>query len=121
MSALRTPDPERAIEFYGAVFGWQPEAFGPVHVMRLPGYVGGEPSQPVPRDVVAVIMPNEPGQPASWGVDFWVHDAAEAVATATRLGGNVLAGPYEAPPSFVQAVLADREGAVFTVSQLTAT
>jgi uncharacterized protein len=118
MSALRTPDPDAAIAFYGSVFGWQPEPFGPVHCMRLAGYVGGEPSQPVPRDVVAVIVPAESGEPASWGVDFWVRDASAAIATATRVGGSVLAGPYDAPPAFVQAVLADPEGAVFTVSQL---
>ena len=29
MSALQTTDAEAAIAFYGAVFGWQPEAFGP--------------------------------------------------------------------------------------------
>ena len=52
-----TPDPEGAKAFYGAVFGWQADAFamGDVDVMmwRLPGFVGGEPMQPVPRDVVA--------------------------------------------------------------------
>lgn len=120
MSALRTPDVPAAIAFYGSVFGWRAEAFGPVHVMRLPGYLGGEPSQPVPRDVVAVIVPADAGEPANWGVDFWVHDTAKTIETATRLGGSVLAGPYEAPPAFIQAVLADREGAVFTVSQLVA-
>jgi len=119
MSALRTADPDGAIAFYAAVFGWTPESFGPASVMRLAGYFGGEPSQPVPRDVVAVIMPADPGPP-SWGVDFWVHDAAKAAVTATQLGGAVLAGPYEAPPAFIQAVLADPEGAVFTVSQLVA-
>ncbi len=59
MSALQTPHPAAAIAFYGAVFGWEPEAFGPLTLLRLPGYVGGEPGQPVPRDVVAVLVPDE--------------------------------------------------------------
>src|SRR4051794_8139276 len=29
MSLLESPDPERALAFYGDVFGWQGEAFGP--------------------------------------------------------------------------------------------
>jgi predicted enzyme related to lactoylglutathione lyase len=70
MSALRTSDVERAARFYGAVFGWETETFGPATLCRLPGYVGGEPSQPVPRDVVAVLVPADADAPAVWGVDF---------------------------------------------------
>jgi hypothetical protein len=55
MSLLSTPDAEAATAFYGAVFGWQTEDFGGATMLRLPGYVGGEPQQPVPRDVVAVM------------------------------------------------------------------
>jgi hypothetical protein len=61
MSSLHTSDPEGAKAFYGAVFGWRPEVFGAggiqMTLWRLPGYVGGEPEQPVPRDVVAVMVP----------------------------------------------------------------
>jgi predicted enzyme related to lactoylglutathione lyase len=122
MSALHTPDSAAADAFYGAVFGWQAEPFGPpeagIAVYRLPGYVGGEPSQPVPRDVVAVRMPLADGQPR-WRPDFWVDDAEAVVAQAGERGGTVLAGPYDAPP-FTQAVLSDPQGASFTVSQLVA-
>ena len=57
MSFLASPDPDAAARFYGAVFGWETESFGPATMFRLPGFVGGEPSQPVPRDVVATMMP----------------------------------------------------------------
>ncbi|MBO0844438.1 MAG: VOC family protein [Nocardioides sp.] len=117
MNALRTPDPEPAAAFYGAVFGWNTEPFGPASLFRLPGYVGGEPSQPVPRDVVAVMMPSPEGTPTAWGTDFWVSDADDAAATVERMGGHVLQGPYDAPP-FRQAVVADCGGAVFSVSEL---
>src|SRR4029450_5124129 len=48
MSFLRTPDPEGAKAFYGAVLGWTTEVFGPMLLWRLRGYVGGVPEQPVP-------------------------------------------------------------------------
>jgi hypothetical protein len=117
MSALRTPEPESAVSFYAAVFGWETEAFGPATMFRLPGYVGGEPSQPVPRDVVAVMIPADEDAPVAWGTDFWVSDADGAAETVERMGGRVLEGPYDAPP-FRQAVFADCGGAVFSVSQL---
>ena len=117
MCALRTPEPEPAAAFYGAVFGWETEAFGPATMFRLPGYVGGEPSQPAPRDVVAVMLPSAEGVPVVWGTDFWVADADGAVATVERMGGRVIEGPFDAPP-FRQAVVADCGGAVFSLSQL---
>ena len=61
MSLLVTGDPEGATAFYGEVFGWETEGFelggARFWLWRLPGYVGGEPEQPVPRDVVAVMAP----------------------------------------------------------------
>ena len=51
MSLLHTPDTAAAAAFYADLFGWTTEAFGPATMFRLPGFVGGEPTQPVPRDV----------------------------------------------------------------------
>jgi uncharacterized protein len=114
MSLLRAPDPEEAKRFYGEVFGWESEPFGPdVTLFRLPGYVGGEPLQPVPRDVVAGLMAGEPG----WGVDVWVADAEETAAKASALGGAVHVEPHETP-GFRNAVIADPQGAVLSISQL---
>jgi uncharacterized protein len=122
MSALRTPDPEVAREFYGRVFGWRAEAFGRpeagVWMWRLPGYVGGEPEQPFPRDVVATMFRVD-GEAAQWRPDFWVADADAAVATASELGGRVIEPPASAPGApFRSAVLADPYGAEFSISQL---
>lgn len=116
MSLLRTPDPGGAAAFYEAVFGWRTEAFGPMTLFRLPGYVGGEPGQPVPRDVVAVMAPVREGT-ARWDVDFRVDDADAATEFVARSGGAVLVEPYNAPP-FRHAVLRDPQGATFTVSRL---
>jgi predicted enzyme related to lactoylglutathione lyase len=119
MSALQTADPDRAATFYREMFGWEAQSvtLGEMQVtlMRLPGYVGGEPGQPVPRDVVAVMMPTNGDD--VWTVDFWTDDAANAAAAASDLGGRVLAEPFEVP-QFTRALLADPSGAVFSVSQL---
>jgi predicted enzyme related to lactoylglutathione lyase len=122
MSLLHTPDADGADGFYKALFGWEAEPFGPpeanIAVYRLPGYVGGTPSQPVPRDVVAVRMPLEEGEPR-WRPDFWVADAEAVAAQTGERGGTVETAPYDAPP-FKQAVLADPQGGTFSVSQLMA-
>jgi predicted enzyme related to lactoylglutathione lyase len=118
MSLLSTPDPDRAAHFYAELFGWRTEPFGEATLFRLPGYVGGEPEQPVARDVVAALVADEAG-PARWDVDFWTRNAQEATAVAERRGGRVLAPIHEAPP-FRRAVIADPAGAVLTVSQLVA-
>jgi len=120
MSALQTTDPDSAAGFYGAVFGWEPESFGPVRLFRLPGYVGGTPDQPVPRDLVAVMAQlDDAGAGSRWDVDFWVQDAEATAAHAVGLGGRVLVAPHDRPP-FRSAVLADPGGARFSISQLVA-
>ncbi len=126
MSQLITDDLSEAEAFYGAVFGWKTEEISmgetSVTLFRVPGYVGGEPQQPVSREVVAAMAEMSPEAAAAgvtphWSPDFWIADAAAAAATAERLGGGVVVAPHEAPP-FRRAVLADPEGATFSVSQL---
>ena len=114
MSALHTPEPEAAARFYRDVFGWDTDEFAPgVSLFRLPGFVGGEPTQPVPRDVIAVMAKDD--GPARWSVDFWVGDADEVAGRAPELGGSVVVAPFDSIPSR-QAVIADPDGAVFSVT-----
>jgi predicted enzyme related to lactoylglutathione lyase len=114
MSALSSPDPEGAKRFYGDVFGWTTSEFGPATMFHLPGFVGGEPQQPVSRDVVAVMVP---GEQAAWSVDFWVQDVDSAAARAAELGGTVLSPPADAVVGR-NAVVADPAGAVVSLSQV---
>jgi uncharacterized protein len=118
MSLLATTDLGGAKRFYEAVFGWQAEPFGDgIELFRLPGYVGGEPQQPVPRDVVAALQPSNGDAPPAWNVNFWVASADGAAEKAAGGGGSVVVPPHETP-GFRNAVLADPAGAVFSVSQL---
>jgi predicted enzyme related to lactoylglutathione lyase len=118
MSQLSTPDPERAAGFYGAVFGWTTETVGAgesaMTLFRLPGYVGGEPEQPVSREVIAAMTPSG-GGPAGWSADFWVRDVDAAAAKAAELGGAAVVPAFDHPFGRT-AVLADPHGVSFSVS-----
>jgi predicted enzyme related to lactoylglutathione lyase len=121
MSQLRTPDPERAAAFYGAVFGWTTETFGSgeeaVTMFRLPGYVGGEPEQAVSREVIAVMAGAHGDETPRWAADFWVADVDAAAASVERLGGRIIAPPFDNPVGKT-AVLADPSGVTFAVSSV---
>jgi predicted enzyme related to lactoylglutathione lyase len=123
MSFLNARDTGAAASFYGGLFGWRAEPFEfgelSAFLFRLPGFVGGEPQQPVPRDVVATMMPADDGVEPHWGVDFWIADTDAAAARAEELGGSVVVAPYD-NAAFRAAVLADPNGAPFGISQLTA-
>jgi predicted enzyme related to lactoylglutathione lyase len=111
---LSTPDTEASNAFYRAVFGWETDSFGPMTLFRLPGFVGGEPSQPVPRDLVAV---GQPGETPRWSVGFWVDDVDAAAKRAAELGGAVIAPPADDVVGRT-AVLADPQGGTFAVSRV---
>jgi uncharacterized protein len=125
MSQLNTHDPDGSKAFYDAVFGWETDTFdigeGEITLWRLPGYVGGEPEQPVSREVVAVMAPMTgdqfPDVPPHWSIDFWVYDANVIVDRAAKLGGEIVAPPFDTPVGRT-AVLADPQGAVFSVSKV---
>jgi uncharacterized protein len=125
ISQLSTRDPEGSKAFYGAVFGWETDTFdmgeGEVTLWRLPGYVGGEPEQPVSREVVGVMVPisgdrSPEDVSAHWSVDFWVDDVDAAADKAARLSGEVVVSPFNTSVGRT-AVLADPQGAVFSVSK----
>jgi len=125
MSALNTRDPQRAKQFYGALFGWGTESLdlggAEASLFRLDGFVGGEPEQPVPRDVVATMMAigDGPEVPARWSVDFWVDDVDGAVERVGAADGTVVASAYEIPGTpLKQAVVADPHGAAFSITEV---
>lgn len=91
-------------------------------ILRLPGYLGGEPLQPVPCDLIAVTAPLE-GDPSGdearphWSANFWVADADATGGQAAELGGRVSVPPLDTPVG-KSSVLADQQGAGFSVSTI---
>jgi uncharacterized protein len=126
MSALNTRDVEGAKRFYRELLGWTTEVFtagdNEIVMFCLPSYVGGQPEQPVPRDVVATMVqlgPDRSDVPAHWGVDFWVGDADATVTKAAELGGAVLSPAVDFPGLPMRSgVVADPAGASFSVTEL---
>lgn len=123
MSVLDPSGMKGAKESCGEVFGWNADAMGEMTLWRLPSYVRGRPGQPVPRDVVGVMVPanNEQSQgdtPSNGSVDLWTLDVDAGTNKAVGLDGKVAVPPFGSPCSR-DAVPAGLQGAVFTVSKVT--
>ncbi len=132
-NGLATRDPERAQAFYGALFGWKALTLPTGVAWILPGYGDHlEAHTPGLRqqmaqmgapegfiDVVATLNPiagDDAQTPAHWNVTFGIDDAAAAAARARQLGGEVLAGPVDAPWTRL-VVIKDPQGATFIAGQ----
>jgi uncharacterized protein len=97
---------------------------GEITLWRIPGYVGGEPEQPVSREVVGMMASMSDDQfpvdtKPRWNVNFWVDDTNTIADRAVQLDGKAVVRPHDAP-GFREAILADPQGATFSVSKLTA-
>jgi len=130
---LHTRDPEAAAAFYGAVFGWERVSVGSGEIWALAGYgefldrrtpgtLASMAEMNAPErfeDAVASLAPipdDESDTPAHWSVTFGADDADAIAAMAAELGGQVVAGPFDAPWVRI-AVISDPQGATFTASQ----
>jgi predicted enzyme related to lactoylglutathione lyase len=107
------PDPEAGVAFYRGLFGWEfedampPGSEGKYFTARLPG-----------GDVAAVGSLPEGAPPlAAWNTYIWVESADETAAKVQAAGGRVLMEPFDVMDAGRMAVLADPEGAVFSVWQ----
>ncbi|WP_157515789.1 VOC family protein [Nocardiopsis trehalosi] len=86
---LSAPDLDRAVEFYGALFGWAFEGCGGTYLTALSGG----------RRVAALTTPwataaDAPGRPA-WTVYLAAPDIAAALREVAAAGGTVLAPHQE--------------------------
>jgi predicted enzyme related to lactoylglutathione lyase len=107
------PDPEAAVDFYGALFGWEFEDVMPAgsegryFIARLHG-----------GDVAAVGSTPEPAPaPARWDTYVWVESADEAATRVRAAGGDVVREPFDVLDAGRTAVFTDPEGATFCVWQ----
>jgi len=133
-NSLNTRDVDAAKTFYKAVFGWKTlHLGGGNHMWTLPGYGdylegltpgmrAGMKEMGAPagfEDSVAslnAIPDDQPDTPPHWNVTFAVDDADASAARAKELGGQIIAGPFDAP--WVRmSVITDPQGATFIASQ----
>ncbi len=108
-----SPDPSAAVDFYGALFGWDFEDAMPP----------GSPSKYFVariRDLDVAAVGSQPeGVPprASWNTYIWVDSADGTAQKVEAAGGRVLTAPFDVPEAGRMAVFSDPEGAVFCVWQ----
>jgi uncharacterized protein len=106
LSQLNTGDPDRAAEFYSALFGWDSELNegGP---MPYWGFSNG--------GLLAggmMSMPPDMGTPPHWLNYFGIESVDDGVARVGELGGQVMLPPMDVPGGRV-AVVQDPQGAFF--------
>jgi len=107
------PDPEAAVAFYRALFGWEfedampPGSPGRYFMARLHG-----------GDVAAVgSLPDGAPPAAMWTTYIWVDSADETADRVVAAGGRTLTEPFDVTDAGRMAVFADPEGAVFAAWQ----
>jgi predicted enzyme related to lactoylglutathione lyase len=104
---LGVPDLERAMQFYGALFGWEfqvgPEEYGRYTTALLHG-----------RRVAALAPNMDPTATEFWwNVYLATGDVDATVARARGAGGEVVGGPFDIPEQGRGALLRDPVGAQF--------
>lgn len=107
---LMVPDIGKAIEFYGAVIGWNARDAG------VPGFdykllYAGE------RMVAGLMALNGPQDQAGWLGYVGVADVDASVARILQKGGTILMPADDIPNIGRYAVVADPQGAVFALFQ----
>ncbi len=110
---LNTNDPKRAGEFYANLFGWHLEKGendpdgGYLHIKCGEHFIGGIP----PAKAL------QPGVPPHWLIYFHASDCDKFTNKAKSLGGKVLFGPVTMENVGRFAIVADPQGAVFSLFQ----
>lgn len=106
---LSTHDPAAAGKFYSGLFGWSMKAGdeGYLHIANGGDYIGGIP--PATR--------RQPHQPPHWLIYIQVDDCAAATGKAKSLGATIYMGPMTIEHVGTMTVLADPQGAVFSLFQ----
>jgi hypothetical protein len=106
---LSTPDANVAAEFYAKLFGWKID-FGKddyAHILNQGDYIGGIPP----------AAHRQPGVPPHWLLYFQTDDCDASTARAKELGAKIYMGPMTVEKVGRMTVLADPQGAVFSLFQ----
>ncbi len=111
---LLTLDVGTAAEFYGKVFGWTFQTFGPKDDLKTYTLVlSGE----TPIGGMVYVLPKQPEKyPTSRWVGFIsVDDVAATSALVEKQGGKVLVSPRQVGDRGTEALLMDPEGGMFGI------
>lgn len=108
---LMTPDVAAAAAFYKAVFGWEADAgqdnSGYLHIRNGKEFIGGiPPSEHLPA-----------GVPAHWHLYYQVESCDESTNVATELGARVYMPPTTMEGVGRWSIVADPQGATFSLFQ----
>jgi predicted enzyme related to lactoylglutathione lyase len=108
---LFTSDPDQAVAFYTALFGWKVEDPGPEY--------GGYKNFTKDDIPVAGFMANDGqwGEPDSWSIYLSTDDAQRTMDAAVKHGGQVRFGPMEVMALGTQGMVTDPGGATIGVWQ----
>jgi len=110
---LVTTDPQKAVQFYSTVFGWQAQYFADEKYIELN------------RDgrliCSVVLFEDEEAKDgdARWLVSISVDDVDEATQRAVDNGGSVLESPTDLPDRGRYSVVSDAQGAVLMLLRAT--
>jgi len=111
---LTTSDTDAAEKFYTAMFGWTPKHAAPGSPMPYTEFtVTGETNPSIGMMPKPPHLP--PHVPSFWLPYFQVTDVDATAAKATSLGGQIHFGPQDIPDAGRFVVLADPQGAAFSV------
>jgi predicted enzyme related to lactoylglutathione lyase len=107
---LNTPDPQAAKAFYESVFGWklspgEHDPSGYLHIKNGEHFIGGVPPAGY----------RDPKTPPHWLLYFQVANCDASTAKATQLGARVYMEPMSLENVGRWSVLADPQGAVFSL------
>jgi predicted enzyme related to lactoylglutathione lyase len=105
LNQLNTPDPERAIEFYSALFRWRFEA-QPTEIPYWGVYQGES------LNAGMMQQPQDAPAPPHWLVFFGIDDVDAAAEKIGAGGGSILVPRTEVPGGQI-VVAADPQGAIF--------
>jgi uncharacterized protein len=112
---LSTTDPDAAKKFYSALFGWKandiPVGEGGVYSMMT---IGGKNVAAISGQLQAQ---QDAGVPPMWNSYITVESADGAANKAGQLGALVHAPPFDVMEAGRMAVIADPQGAFFTIWQ----
>jgi predicted enzyme related to lactoylglutathione lyase len=101
---LGVPDLDRALAFYGAVFGWDfdvgPEEFGRYTMCLLRG-----------RRVAGMSAMSDPAVGVFWNVYLAIDDCDRTAERARDAGGTLLVEPMDVPDAGRMAIIRDPVGA----------